>query len=80
VFMPMLPLLRLLPAYRMKAEKQRDCNKYAFSHKGLTPGIFLVYCAHGVCLGFKLLPRCEGPSAVHDLLFTRLSDGEFVVT
>ncbi len=78
VYMPMLPLRRLLPAYRMKAEKQRDCNKYAFGHKGLTPGIFLMYCAQGVCLGFKLLPRSEGPSAVHDVLFTRLSEGKWV--
>ena len=27
----------------------------------LTPGIFTIYCIHGVCYGFEMMRRCESP-------------------
>lgn len=76
VFMPAFPLCRALPRYegREKPERGADdaCRKYENGHTRLTPGVLLMFCAHGICLGFKLMARCEGPGMVADLLYTRL--------
>lgn len=77
-YMPMFQVKRLLPNYKLQAEQERakrDCNKFTSACKKLTAGLFLIYCAHGVCVGFKLMPRNEGPSTLHELLYTRLDKG-----
>jgi hypothetical protein len=79
VYMPMFPLLRYLPKWAVSkspADKESTaCSKYWNTHTGLTPGVFTFFCPHDVCLGFKLMHKHEGPSTVHDTLFTRLETG-----
>lgn len=58
VFMPAFPLCRDLPAFLANAENVSDgerCSKYHRLHSQLTPGTFTVFCAHGICVGFKFM-------------------------
>lgn len=76
--MPRHPLRRLIPQRVTAAQEDgtdRLCTKYAERHKGLTPGVFLVFCPHGICLGYKLMAKFEGPSTAFDLLYSRLKKG-----
>jgi hypothetical protein len=79
VFMPGFPLLRYLPKWAVSSssidKEGTSCSKYFNSHSGLTPGVFTFFCPHDVCIGFKLMHKHEGPSTVHDTLFTRLDNG-----
>ena len=36
-----------------------------------TPGIFIVYCRHGVCYGFEVMRRCESPKVPFNIFTTR---------
>ena len=37
------------------------CRKYSSNHPTLTPGIFKIYCPHGVCCGFEVMEQHESP-------------------
>ncbi len=79
VFMPAFPLYRDLPAFQANSDKTSDgerCSKYHRLHSQLTPGIFTVFCAHGICVGFKFMVNKEGPATAFDLFFSRLIKGE----
>ena len=79
VFMPAFPLCRDLPTFEANSSSAGDgeqCSKFHRLHNQLTPGIFTLFCAHGVCLGFKLMANKEGPAMAFDLLFTRFQKGE----
>jgi len=75
VYMPSFPLLRLLATYpsleRRSKQRGNTCNKASNSHNAFTPGLCLCFCGHGVCLGFKILVRCEGPSTIFEIIATR---------
>jgi hypothetical protein len=76
--MPNHPLVRGRPRYeadKTVPAKGGECNKQHGSHMQLTPGIFLIFCGHGICVGFKLMPTCEGPSTFVDMIFTRWPEG-----
>ena len=77
VFAPGFPLLRGLPKFAADKAKDKEagCNKYARTHPTLTPGLFTFFCAHGICIGFKLLMRKEGPSVAFEFIFTRFKKG-----
>ena len=78
VFMPSHPLCRGLPPFAADLERGNDeerCNKYHRKHNRLTPGVFTLFCGHGVCLGFKLMANKEGPAMAFDLLYTRFRQG-----
>jgi hypothetical protein len=47
------------------------CNKHEYKVYSKTPGIFLIFCPHGVCVGFEALNRFEGPMMVFDVLYRR---------
>ena len=79
VFMPSFPLIRYLPKWAVSNssidKESTSCSKYFNSHSGLTPGVFTFFCPHDVCIDFKLMHKHEGPSTLHDTLFTRLDKG-----
>ena len=78
VYMPSFPLLRGLPAFAADVERVNEeerCSKFHRRHNMLTPGVFTVFCGHGVCLGFKLMVNKEGPATAFDLLYTRFETG-----
>jgi hypothetical protein len=61
-------------------DKQRDeekCTKKKHKrHYDMTPGALLMFCPHGVCMGFKLMTDYEGPSVVFDMIYHRFTEGE----
>ena len=64
-FFPVLPRLHGDAAYRadgaVSAADRDTCRKNSYGHPTLSPGIFTVYCEHGVCYGFEILQKCESP-------------------
>ena len=80
---PHLP--RLHGPGNYKADKQREvtdldnCRKYSYGHPTLTPGIFTLYCQHGVCYGFEVLRSCESPSHPFEIFTTRFSHPPSVI-
>ena len=48
-----------------------DCRKKSYGHPTLTPGIFTVYCAHGICYGFDILRSCESSRHPFEIFTTR---------
>ena len=68
-----------------KADKQRQtvtddkCRKYSYGHPTLRPGIFTVYCQHGVCYGFEVLRSCESPRHPFRLFTTRFTSPPSVI-
>lgn len=70
-----------MPHYKGR-DKERDkdaCRKYENAHGRLTPGLMLLFCPHGICVGLKIMDKCEGPSMLTDMLFTRLNSGPRMV-
>ena len=37
----------------------------------LVPGIFTIYCQHGVCYGYEVMAQCESPKIPFQIFFTR---------
>ena len=78
-FAPRFPLLRLPQQYKADGpahDTSRDevpCTKYSQSHPGLTPGIFAIFCPHGMCMGFVIMSRGEGPKTAFDFIFHRFA-------
>jgi hypothetical protein len=75
---PNLPRIRGIPAYsadqrttHRAPEDQDACRKYSSSHPTLTPGIFTIYCPHGVCCGFEVMRSHESPKHPFEIFFTR---------
>lgn len=63
---------RARQAERKEAE---DCKRTQRRHSNLTPGTFAVFCPHGICHGFFLMPEGEGEIMVFDMFFNRLEGG-----
>jgi hypothetical protein len=79
VYAPGYPLVRLAPneaVQTSKAAEKGACKKGSSAHNSLTPGLLTFFCGHGVCIGFKFMDRCEGPSQVHQFLYTRFESGK----
>jgi len=78
-FSPSLPTIHTSPTYRADGVVQdttRDevpCTKHLMSHPGLTPGIFAVFCPHGLCMGFAIMSRSEGPKTFFEFICHRFS-------
>ena len=64
-FFPSLPKLHGDARYeadaRLPAKDSNNCRKASYGHPTLSPGVFTIYCEHGVCYGFEVLQRCESP-------------------
>lgn len=60
-----------------EAEKRqaKACGRDGTGHAGLSPGLFAVFCPHGICHGFFLMSAGEGEVMVNDLFFHRLEGG-----
>jgi hypothetical protein len=69
--MPAFPLKHYFAEFPKDSKGDVVCNKDSNTHQHLTPGVGTVFCAHGVCLGFKMLAAAEGPSTIGELLATR---------
>lgn len=48
-----------------------DCNKFVRMMRGMTEGLLCMFCPHGICIGFTILTRHEGPRIAFELIMTR---------
>ncbi|CAH1253434.1 Hypp1182 [Branchiostoma lanceolatum] len=82
-FFPTLRQLCGLPRYAVEeASKPRakdSCRKESYGHPSLTPGLFTVFCPHGVCYGFEAMRSCESPRHPFEILRTRFKVAPRVV-
>lgn len=58
------------------AERTTDdsvCGKYYDTYKkpGLVGGIMVLWCRHSICVGFHIIPTCEGRNDVFSALYTQ---------
>ena len=64
-FFPNLPLLSRHGNYTadksLKTHDSESCRKASYGHPSLLPGIFTVFCPHGICYGFEVMRSCESP-------------------
>jgi len=85
-FFPNHPLIRGSARYSAdgKADTARSaaakndnelsgCRKETSRHKTLTPGLFTMFCPHGICLGFQIMSSPESPRTPFDILVRRFS-------
>jgi hypothetical protein len=50
------------------------CRKHSSSHPTLSPGIFTVFCRHGICFGFSLMTVSESPRTPFNIFLSRFSN------
>jgi hypothetical protein len=63
-------------------DSQRDearCTKHSTVQHALTPGIFAIFCPHGICLVLKIMSHYEGPKTAFDIFFHGLKIGEVTI-
>ena len=74
-FFPNHPLVRGVGKYasdlKLLSQEKDSCRKYATHHPTLTPGIFTLYCPHGICYGFEVMRNHESPRTPFQIFFTR---------
>ena len=72
---PCLPEVHIPAKYEADETRQTketdSCRKLSYGHPTLSPGIFTVYCQHGVCYGFEVMARCESPKIPFQIFTTR---------
>jgi len=50
-----------------------ECKRAAGrKHQSLSPGLFAVFCHHGLCLGFQLLRDPESERVPFEIFYSRL--------
>lgn len=52
-------------------KSSHDCNKKSRGHPSLLPGVFCLFCEHGICYGYELIESNESPNISFTLLLTR---------
>ena len=72
-YFPAYPSVRSSATYKVIHAKvtKTECRKESQNHPRLTPGLFTVFCPHGVCLGFQVMLQCESPATAFDVLLRR---------
>ncbi|KAG5263916.1 hypothetical protein AALO_G00270060 [Alosa alosa] len=49
------------------------CRKVGSRHPSLIPGIFTLFCKHGVCLGFSIMEQVESVNVPFSILRSRFT-------
>ena len=72
-FFPSLPQVQGKGIYEADHHKISDdqdaCRKYSSNHPTLTPGIFTLFCRHGICYGFQVMESHESPRHPFKIFF-----------
>jgi len=78
---PNMPLLRQRGAYEQDkiSSKEDPCRKFYRGHPRLMPGIFTVYCTHGICFGYQVMESQESPNVPFTILKTRFPKAPKIV-
>lgn len=79
-FFPTLPTVHGKGKYKADGQQDKDnCRKEGYRHPTLTPGIFTVYCPHGICYGFEAMTECESPKVPFAIFKTRFPKAPDVI-
>lgn len=72
-FFPNNPLCRPLrrPAKTNDPELKNICTKHTKRTINVTPGMFALFCPHGICLGFEAMKNFEGPMTAYNIIYRR---------
>jgi hypothetical protein len=78
---PCLPKLRNRCTFSADVRKNVSntgaCKKRYTGHPTLLPGIFTLYCQHGVCYGFQVMANHESPDVPFTIIRTRFTQGMY---
>ena len=75
-FFPNHPLKRGKATYEADQTNERfstGCRKQTKRHNTLNPGLFTMFCPHGVCLGFQLMVNAESPRVAFEIFVRRFN-------
>ena len=88
-FFPNLPQIRGPHCYsidqpsssrrRTNPEDEDACRKYSLTHPTLTPGIFTIYCQHGICCGFEVMQSHKLPKHPFNIFLTRFAEPATII-
>ncbi|KAI8522148.1 hypothetical protein Bbelb_019020 [Branchiostoma belcheri] len=82
-FFPGLPQKIGLPKYvadtKPSGNSTGSCLKESNGHPSLTPGIFNMFCRHGVCYGFDCMTSCESPRHPFEIFRNRFNTSPDVI-
>lgn len=79
-FFPQLPVIRSRGSYRAdRVRKEKICTKHTTSHPSLLPGVFVMFCQHGICYGFEIMRVSESPNTAFCALFCRFQNAPSTV-
>ena len=53
--------------------KEISCRKESYKHPKLSPGVFTIFCRHGICYGFEAMTSHESPRHPFTIFKTRFS-------
>ena len=75
-FFPNLPQVQEKGIYeadhhKISSDDQDACRKYSSNHTTLTPGIFTLFCRHGICYGFQVMESHESPRHPFEIFLCR---------
>ena len=76
-FFPNLPQLHRDALYAADVVNQAStdsdsCRKNAYGHPTLSPGVFTIFCMHGICYGFEILKSHKSPKHPFSIFNTQL--------
>ncbi|XP_062571922.1 uncharacterized protein LOC134233886 [Saccostrea cucullata] len=76
-FFPTLEPIRQRGRYTADKGKfnAESCRKDSTRHPTLLPGIFTVFCQHGICYGFQIMENNESPNVPFTFIRTRFLTG-----
>lgn len=76
-FFPCLPQQHGNASYtadkKKAADSEKTCRKESYGHPSLSPGIFTIFCQHGVCYGFEAMVSNESPRHPFQIFKTRFA-------
>lgn len=77
-FLPGLDVVRPR-ILRPGTPEKMACTKHIKRSPVHTPGLFGLFCPHGVCLGFQAMKDFEGPMTAFDILYRRFPEPPGIV-
>ncbi|XP_053402535.1 uncharacterized protein LOC123544018 isoform X2 [Mercenaria mercenaria] len=54
-----------------RVKRNEQCSKKYAGHPSLLPGVFTLFCPHGICYGFQVMASNESPNVPFTILRTR---------
>jgi hypothetical protein len=71
---PKMPPIRVRAHYSAdKNTRSTICTKRYLGHPSLLPGIFTLFCQHGICYGYQVMEVKESPGTAFTILLTRFA-------